>query len=108
MNSMAFAMDARDREESMKEVSCQNFKEVHVYVYVYVYVYVCVYVYVHIQNKNFMPVCIAAFTTMNSGSSMGIVDLCFDSVVPVMSNIGRRLRGFGFRQLAADQSTTIC
>jgi hypothetical protein len=32
MNSMIFAMDARDREESMTEMTYQNLRELHIWV----------------------------------------------------------------------------
>jgi hypothetical protein len=50
---------------------------------------------------------LAAFTTMDFGLSTGIVDLSFDSVVLIVSNLDGWFLAFGFRHLSADHSAKI-
>jgi hypothetical protein len=65
----------------MKEVTYQKFREPQI----------------DIHDQDVTPVCIAALTILNSGSSMGIANLNFDSVVLVGSNSDRRFLAFGSR-----------
>jgi hypothetical protein len=89
---MSFAMDARDRQEIMKEMTCQKFRESEI----------------DIHDQDMTPVCITVLIILNSGPSAGIVDLNFDSVALVGMNFDRRFLAFGSRQPFADQSTKIC